>query len=44
MPYEMHTSARLYNAFLDILSDAEVLNQVIEEALNVSTDIHGESE
>jgi hypothetical protein len=44
MPYELHTTARLYNAFSDILSDAEVLTSVIEEAKNVSTNLHGESE
>jgi len=32
MPYELHTTSRLFNALSDILSDAEVLDAVIKEA------------
>jgi len=35
LPYELHTTSRLYQAFTDILSDAEVLKETIEEARNV---------
>lgn len=32
LPYNLHTTARLYAAFTDILSDAEVLDEVIKQA------------
>lgn len=31
LPYNLHTTARLYSALSDVLSKAEVLDQVIEE-------------
>ena len=34
MPYEMHTTSRLYGALADILSNAEILAEVIEESKN----------
>lgn len=30
MPYELHTTSRLYSALADILSNAEVLAEVIK--------------
>lgn len=32
LPYSLHTTARLYSAFTEILSDAEVLDEVIKES------------
>jgi len=32
LPYTLHTTSRLYTALKDILSDAEVLDAVIQEA------------
>lgn len=32
MPYELHTSARLFGALAEVLSDAEVLKDVLESS------------
>lgn len=32
LPYSLHTTSRLFKAFADILSDAEVLHEVISRA------------
>jgi len=32
LPYNLHVTSRLYKSFTGMLSDAEVLDQVIQEA------------